>query len=1764
MAVLFYWGRVMTEDDDALGVGFEIDFRDSFGRLRTLEDLVGETAANVYRQFQRLQEISGNAITTHDSIAQLRMLTEGTREFTREQRRIEASSEGMIRRLAQQNAEFGKSRAEIAAMKTETLALAAETMGLTDTSARLRAEMAIRTAKQNEAAAATARETQALRDAAEAHRMFETVAKQKSAAAREKEALDAAAAKDLETQAIREAADAYRMFEAVAKQKSGEFRDREAREIAAAKDMEATAVREAAAAYRMFEAVAKQRSTEYAAQQSRETALALKAEADAAARLAREHDALAAIVRGSQAALEADAASAERMRQATDPLYAATVRLNAEIAESTRLYQVGATAPAEYARQQELLTGRLRAVQEQQDTVNRGGKLAAHHMQNLAFQFQDVGIQMFAAAQSGEPFKMAMMAIVQQGSQIYGIMGQAGVGIKAVGAAFLTMSKSILLATATNPYLLAGAAAIGAFAGAVKLLQNAANSRVDMKAYAESIGLTTKEIRNLDNVTVTFGDTAKAVFQVAGRAIWEQIGPMVTKVWDTMKEWAGWIFTEWKKVGNFIIGVFVGGYRAIIATWRLFPAALGDLFIQAVNKAIEGVNWLIRKSIAGINLLVDLANQILPAESQLERMAERSIDTIANQYEGAASRVADAWRKEVGGAIGEDYIGQVSKAVGGSVLTQAIKNAQDRIKSQAEDKGYLDPEKAKGDKHGERLARDAEAAEAQIRNLYALAAAYGVSGAAALIAEARVKAESEAIKKRADIEAMVDRQIRLAIAQRVTDAAKATAAVRDQAAAQEYANQQVAAGAIIAERAADLVKDQIADLPLLAAAQAAQQRGLTEEVELATAALKDQRAERERLRKAEESARFQTMTATGNDRLAELREELRLVGATNVERNIAMATMKAQQEAQRQFTDPALRQAYVDQQTEIAAQTERLAAAQRDYNDALNFTADKWDTIAQNVQRAGEGMADAFGAAGRALGDMAGIYAGYRADEERVKLVHQQNLADINAQANALKAKATDEQRANIERQRDAAEQREMAKYNLATSTRQVALYGDMASAAKGFFKQGSDGYRALQKAEQTFRAVQFAMSVRAMAQDAIETASAIAKSAIRAGKYAVEAVAKALSSLPFPANIAAGAATAAALLAIGLSVAKGSGRSNVEAPNEGRGTVFGDSSAQSESIKNAINALKDVDTLMLSYSRKMAASLKSIESQIGGFASLLVRNSDSINASGGVAQGFNPNIIGDVLGKIPLVGGILKGLFGTKTSVIGSGLYGGAQSLGDILAGGFDASYYSDIQKKKKFLGITTSTKYSTQYTGADPLLENQFTLILKSFNDAIIAAAGPLGAATSEIQRRLNGFVVNIGKIDLKGLTGAQIEEKLIAVFGAAADNMARAAFPFINEFQKVGEGAFETLVRVSSTLEAVGATLDMLGTSAQGMSIAAKLGLADQFESVSDLANAAEDYFQRYYTAAEQAAARTSQMAAVFDSLGLAMPSSLAAFRDLVEAQNLNTQAGRETYAILLQLAPAFAELQAAMAGAKSAADIASERADLERQLLELRGDTAALRALQLARLDASNHALQIEIWAIQDAQAAAKAADELRKAWQSVGDTIMDEVRRIRGLTDITTGNSFASLMGQFNTATAAARAGDMDAAKTLPQLSQALLAAAADAATSRQELDRIQAQAAASLEATYDIIAALANAAPSPPQSPLEGYIPGQSGSNASNDNAAAESVDDMREELAQLRSDLTAALAIIASNTGSMKRTLDNVTADSGGNAVTVEIGAAA
>jgi hypothetical protein len=1699
----------MDDGSPSLEVGFLIDASGSLEQLVQLQSVMDSTEGKIVKDAANIERATSGMINLAGATASVAAFgtaaDRASQQAARSFAQVERSGESLVKSLERQASTFGKTSSEVRQLKAETAALAAEQQGLTELAQR------IRTAE----AAIYDQEYAAIRKAAQA---AEAAAQDKAAAA------------------------------AVA---------------SAAAESEAQALRSAALAYQMFQARAREAMTAFRAEEAAKAAAALKAEADAAARAGAEHALLAAAVRGSHDASVSDAAAAEKLRMSTDPLYAAVKRLNDELAESTRLYHAGFTPKAEYTRQQEVLTQRLKATTEQHEASAIAGGRNAQSLQMMAVQLPDV-VQGLLSGQK------PMTVFIQQGGQLVQIAMMAEGGLKG-----MVRQLAILAAMAAPILISVGVVAGGAFI-AFRKFQESVKDSGELTRYRDSLGLTHKEmlelsdgvdkaggkIDELTKVTVTAGDTMSGLW----KAITDKAGGTgANSTWDSIKKGASsafdWVLEAWMKTAAGITAGIDGTFTAVKVIWGKFPEIFGELFINGVNNAISALNKLVKAGVDQLNGYIAMVN-LIPGV-KIGAISAPEIKPIDNPFAGTGAKVA----KDISKGYSDAYTNarKEDAKFWAQVRANALQSAKDRMKAEADAlKANRTPHPPKVDHN----ALNAEAVESQITNLYKLADAYKISGAAALIAEAREKAESQAIKARADVEAAVDRQIRLSIATRVADAAKSTAATRDQADAQERANALVERGILPASKAAEYVKNQIADLPLLAAIQAAQQRGLAVEADRATKALDDQRKARLDLFHAEEQARFDASQQASSNQVALLEAQLRLVGETDAVRSHTLAVIKATADAEAQFTEPAKRAAFIADQVKIADLTQQISDATTDYNDALSFTADKWSLIGQTMQEAASGLADAFGAGGQALGDITQRFTAYAELRARADLAHQQAVDRITKSTLAGDAKT-------------AALARENTKFALQSATSQIDMFGDMAQAAKGFFGEGTKGYKAMADAEKVFRAIQFALSVKAMAQDAIETASSIAKSVLRAGKYAVEAVAKAIASLPFPANLVAGAATAAALAAIGIKIFGGFGgsKNNLEKPNEGTGTVLGDASAKSDSIKNSLEALKNVDTLTNVYSRQMLESLRSIDSQISGVTSQVLR-AGNVNADSTVKTGFKSNAgtilagvygaflgpvgaaIGALITKIPIIGGIIKSLFGTRTDIVGNGLSAGPQSVGSVLNGGFNAQYYSDIQKTHKFLGIVTGRSYSTNYTAADPALTNQFTLILKSFNDAIIAAAGPLGAATTDIQNRLNSFVVNIGKIDLKGLTGDQIEEKLNAIFGAAADDMANAAFPGITQFQKAGEGAFETLVRVSSTVEAVTTALDQLGTSAQNLGVGAKLGLADQFDSIGDFTSAVSGYFEAFYSKEEQAAAKTAQFSKVFASLGLAMPNTLAGFRALVEAQDLTTAAGQQTYATLLQLAPAFADLQNALNGAKSAADIASERSDLQRQLLELQGDKAALRALDLAKLDPSNRALQQQIYDLQDAQDAAKAAQDLADAWKSVGDSIMDEVRRIRGLTDTGSGG-FASLLGQFNAATTAARAGDQDAAKSLPGLSQSLLTAAANVATSQQELRRIQAQTAASLEATYNAIAGMTGASTtaSPATAPISALLAAVTATqaaatpSAANDDLADE-ISQLRAEVAGMRAENNAGHAATAGNTGRVARTLDNVTQATGGDAV--------
>jgi len=99
------------------------------------------------------------------------------------------------------------------------------------------------------------------------------------------------------------------------------------------------------------------------------------------------------------------------------------------------------------------------------------------------------------------------------------------------------------------------------------------------------------------------------------------------------------------------------------------------------------------------------------------------------------------------------------------------------------------------------------------------------------------------------------------------------------------------------------------------------------------------------------------------------------------------------------------------------------------------------------------------------------------------------------------------------------------------------------------------------------------------------------------------------------------------------------------------------------------------------------------------------------------------------------------------------------------------------------------------------------------------------------------------------------------------------------------------------------------------------------------------------------------------------------------------------------------------------------------------------------------------------------------DKLADAYERLADSIMDEVHKIRGAAAGESAEGYAYAQAQFALATAAARAGDQDAADKLPELSRQMLELAEANASTLAEFRRMQDQTAASLEQTAAVLAA---------------------------------------------------------------------------------------
>lgn len=705
-----------------------------------------------------------------------------------------------------------------------------------------------------------------------------------------------------------------------------------------------------------------------------------------------------------------------------------------------------------------------------------------------------------------------------------------------------------------------------------------------------------------------------------------------------------------------------------------------------------------------------------------------------------------------------------------------------------------------------------------------------------------------------------------------------------------------------------------------------------------------------------------------------------------------------------------------------------------------------------DIKDLAKSLEESFGNAGKALGGV---------------LVGMQGLDVAQKQYNASLAIADDIRKTNPANASKV--EQEAIKMN---ARAQVKGYADMAGAAKGFFNENSKGYKVLHAAEQTFRAFELAMAMENFltksglmaaftglfvtaktTEVAAETASVaptLAAEGVKQTAFGITGLAAALS-LPFPANIPAFAIVAAMLAAIGVAVGGGSGKSSSiskerQAAN-GTGTVFGNENAKSESIAKSIDLLANNSNIALEYTSGMLSSLKNIEANISGLATMVVQ------ASG--LRGTRADVKALDL-KAP--GNFLSALFGGKTqTLLDTGISVASQKIGDAVKG-IAAQTYAEIQTTRKVLGITISNKKETRYGELNAGLKDQFTRVLGDIVNGVVDIAEQFGQKGSTVRDVINALDIDLKEISFKDLTGEEIQKELEALFSSIGDKVSAAALATLGleAFQKTGEGFMQTAIRVSSGIESAKFELDKLGiqavdytkiTQKQG-DVAAeifrdsvlqtqKLGdgltgvgqiMSTMTGTVTDLAgtfaqllavqqsmvmvgmnggalgrsmiygagdlaslqSGFDTYFENFFSANEQLQAKTSQLKLKFEALGVAMPASKEGFRALISSIPTATAEGQKLVGQLLLLADGFNDVSQMAKEAKNdaldKAFSALERSvDAEKKRLTDAYDAEVKRLKKKAEDD------------IEAAKLGLKPAEEALKSIQSIFDALKNAIK-----------------------------------------------------------------------------------------------------------------------------------------------------------------------
>lgn len=755
--------------------------------------------------------------------------------------------------------------------------------------------------------------------------------------------------------------------------------------------------------------------------------------------------------------------------------------------------------------------------------------------------------------------------------------------------------------------------------------------------------------------------------------------------------------------------------------------------------------------------------------------------------------------------------------------------------------------------------------------------------------------------------------------------------------------------------------------------------------------------------------------------------ETSLINKSTLERDLAINSREKERAMLKAMTPEqrALTASLYDQRAALIAVRDAAQAKPT----MLEEMGDLVKKIGDDAKEIGNIFQDSFGRAGQAVGGLTTALAQYAQDQQTIAEQLDKQLKDAYISQNpALRAQVI--QDANNKSLRS-----------------EVSMYAGMASAAKGFFSENSKGYKVMEATEKAFRAVELALSLQSfatkvaqmvglttvkatttasnMALEQTETATSVQNSATKATASTIAGAGKSFEQMGVYGFIGA-AAILAFMMALGVNAGGGGAGANVDLSKDrqdkqGTGTVLGDPSAKSKSIENSLQIIRDNSNDQLTFTSQMLGSLRAIEANMKGLAALAARiglTGQGVSLpSGGGGNSFSLADSGIILGTFTGHGDESQDM----------SHYAG-QTVAQLTdPSQLAASRYDDVARTHSGALGSTYTAVNRDLLPLEDGFKQQLAHATANIRDALANAVNILTAgamSVEEVKKLIDTLKIDPHEISFKDLKGDDIQAAIQSVFSAIGDDMATGLMNLLSgqnldalaQFQQVGEGAFETVVRVANGIEVARDALSKFGIAMiDWKDIANKQGdvateiirdsivkaekgsgvgkIIDAFDgSASDLValyqklvdlrammgahagdlsqamiqgahgldaftKGAQAFHDRFFTAGQQIDEKSRDLQGSFAALGLQMPATNDGFKKMLDGIDTTTEAGQTLYGALIALAPAFADVTDA---AKSAMD------SFDQLMGQMRGPGYTAQVQTLQRDDAVKDFMNANGW------------------------------------------------------------------------------------------------------------------------------------------------------------------------------------------------------